>query len=40
MTHKGLGETVPMSPNTDHLGNDNPEGRQLNRRVEFEITFE
>jgi OmpA-OmpF porin, OOP family len=34
---KGYGETKPVAGNTHADGSDNPEGRQLNRRVEFMI---
>lgn len=34
---KGLGETEPAADNERTDGSDNPEGRQLNRRVEFKI---
>jgi OmpA-OmpF porin, OOP family len=34
MTATGFGETRPVAPNTNPDGSDNPEGRQLNRRVE------
>ncbi len=34
---KGYGETKPVAVNTNADGTDNPEGRQLNRRVEFTI---
>lgn len=34
---KGYGETKPMASNANPDGTDNPEGRQLNRRVEFTI---
>ena len=37
ITSHGYGETVPMASNTNPDGSDNPEGRQLNRRVEFKI---
>jgi OmpA-OmpF porin, OOP family len=37
VTSHGYGETVPISPNTNEDGSDNPEGRQMNRRVEFKI---
>jgi len=37
LTSKGYGETKPDAPNEDAEGNDNPEGRQLNRRVELKI---
>lgn len=36
MIAKGLGEANPAAPNTDG-GEDNPIGRQLNRRVEFRV---
>lgn len=32
---KGLGDTHPVAPNTLDNGADNPDGRALNRRVEF-----
>lgn len=34
MTATGFGETRPVAPDTNPDGSDNPEGRQLNRRVE------
>lgn len=34
---QGYGETKPVVPNTNPDGTDNPENRQLNRRVEFKI---
>jgi OmpA-OmpF porin, OOP family len=34
---KGYGETKPVAANANPDGTDNPEGRQLNRRVEFTI---
>ena len=37
MVTVGLGESKPKASNTNSDGSDNPEGRQLNRRVEFEI---
>lgn len=37
ITSHGYGETVPVAPNENADGTDNPEGRQLNRRVEFKI---
>jgi OmpA-OmpF porin, OOP family len=37
VTSKGYGETVPVAPNENADGSDNPEGRQMNRRVEFKI---
>lgn len=38
MTSKGMGESVPVAPNTNPDGSDNPEGRAKNRRVEIHIT--
>ena len=38
MIAKGYGKTVPSAPNEKPDGTDNPEGRQLNRRVELKIT--
>ncbi|MBK7668250.1 MAG: PD40 domain-containing protein [Sphingobacteriaceae bacterium] len=35
---KGYGENTPSVPNTKVNGTDDPEGRQLNRRVELTIT--
>ena len=37
ITSQGYGETKPVAPNANDDGTDNPEGRQLNRRVEFKI---
>lgn len=34
---QGYGETKPVANNSNADGTDNPEGRQLNRRVEFKI---
>ena len=34
---QGYGETMPVALNINADGSDNPEGRQLNRRVEFKI---
>lgn len=34
---KGYGETMPIAPNSNPDGSDNPEGRQKNRRTEFRI---
>jgi len=34
---QGYGETKPVATNINPDGSDNPEGRQLNRRVEFTI---
>lgn len=38
MKAKGYGKTKPVAPNTKANGSDNPNGRQLNRRVEFVVT--
>lgn len=38
MEGKGYGETKPIAPNENPDGSDNPEGRQLNRRIELTIT--
>lgn len=38
VTAKGYGETMPVASNGKSMGRDNPEGRQLNRRVELKIT--
>ena len=38
MQAKGYGKTMPAAPNKKINGSDNPEGRQLNRRVELKIT--
>lgn len=37
MRSKGYGETMPAAPNKNPDDSDNPEGRQLNRRVELKI---
>jgi len=37
LTVKGLGETNFAAVNKNPDGTDNPEGRRLNRRIEFEI---
>lgn len=36
----GYGESRPIAPNTNEDGSDNPDGRALNRRTEFEIIGE
>ena len=36
----GYGESRPTASNTNEDGSDNPEGRALNRRTEFEIIGE
>jgi outer membrane protein OmpA-like peptidoglycan-associated protein len=33
----GMGETEPLARNTNPNGSDSPEGRKLNRRVEFRV---
>ncbi|WP_158559297.1 OmpA family protein [Deminuibacter soli] len=37
ITAKGYGATMPVAPNTNADGSDNPEGRKLNRRTTFTI---
>jgi len=37
---KGYGESIPVAPNSNPDGSDNPEGRQLNRRTELKIMGE
>ncbi|NQV52139.1 MAG: PD40 domain-containing protein [Flavobacteriales bacterium] len=37
LTYQFFGESVPIAPNTQADGNDNPDGRQLNRRCEFKL---
>jgi outer membrane protein OmpA-like peptidoglycan-associated protein len=37
MIAKGYGKSKPIAPNTLPNGQDNPEGRQLNRRTEFKV---
>lgn len=37
MTTKGYGESQPVAPNTKPDGQDDPVGRQQNRRVEVVI---
>lgn len=34
---KGYGESVPIAPNVNDDGTDNPEGRKKNRRTEFKV---
>lgn len=34
---KGYGEAMPVAPNTNADGTDNPEGRAKNRRTEFKV---
>jgi outer membrane protein OmpA-like peptidoglycan-associated protein len=40
LTSKGYGEYVPLAPNENADGTDDPEGRQRNRRCEFRILQE
>lgn len=37
VTYQYYGESVPIAPNANPDGSDNPDGRQLNRRCEFKI---
>ena len=37
LTYKGFGAKMPVAPNTNPDGSDNPDGRQKNRRTEFSI---
>ncbi len=37
LTSKGFGATKPIAPNKYPDGSDNPEGRQQNRRTEFQV---
>ena len=37
ITAKGYGKSKPIAPNSLPNGQDNPEGRQLNRRTEFTV---
>jgi len=37
LQYKGYGSTNPIAPNVNIDNSDNPEGRALNRRVEFEM---
>ncbi len=38
MQAKGYGKSMPAAANKKANGTDDPEGRQLNRRVELKIT--
>ncbi len=38
MTSRGYGLTMPVAPNKNQDGSDNPAGRALNRRTEFKVT--
>jgi outer membrane protein OmpA-like peptidoglycan-associated protein len=37
LSFEGRGASEPVAPNTTETGDDNPEGRQLNRRVELVV---
>ena len=37
ITAVGRGETMPIARNENPDGTDNPEGRQLNRRIELKV---
>jgi outer membrane protein OmpA-like peptidoglycan-associated protein len=37
ISSRGMGETEPVARNTNPNGSDSPNGRKLNRRVEFRI---
>ncbi|WP_165871427.1 OmpA family protein [Flaviaesturariibacter flavus] len=37
LTVKGYGETMPIEPNKNEDGSDNPAGREKNRRTEFKV---
>jgi outer membrane protein OmpA-like peptidoglycan-associated protein len=37
LTYQFFGESLPIAPNANADGSDNPEGRQQNRRVEFKM---
>ena len=37
VTSRGVGEVDPLAPNVTEDGADNPEGRAMNRRVEFTL---
>jgi glycosyltransferase involved in cell wall biosynthesis len=37
MSFNAFGESRPLVPNVDENGNDSPEGRAINRRVEFKL---
>ena len=40
ITARGVGEADPIAENRTEAGGDNPEGRALNRRVEFTLPDE
>ena len=37
LSYQYFGEALPIAPNKNKDGTDNPDGRQLNRRCEFKI---
>lgn len=37
LSYQFYGEAIPIAPNANEDGSDNPDGRQLNRRCEFKI---
>jgi OmpA-OmpF porin, OOP family len=37
LTFVGYGESMPIAPNTNEDGSDNPAGREKNRRTEFKV---
>lgn len=37
VSHKAFGRSQPVAPNENPDGTDNPEGRQLNRRIEVKV---
>ena len=37
LTARGYGRNIPIAPNSNPDGSDNPDGRQKNRRTEFKI---
>ncbi len=37
LTAKGYGKRIPIAPNQNDDGTDNPDGRQKNRRTEFKV---
>jgi len=40
IVYQFYGEALPIAPNANPDGSDNPEGRQLNRRCEFDLKQE
>lgn len=38
LSFRGFGSSIPIAPNSNYDGTDNPDGRQKNRRTEFRIT--